>query len=77
MVITRFGKPVAALISYEEYERLMNPRKRFTENEWEKGFKLIDKARANTKKYPQKKVEKAVKEALIEVRAKKHAKSKF
>lgn len=72
VVITRFGKPVATLVSYEDYERMMNPRKRFSGEEWEKGFALINKVRENTKKYPQKRVEKAIDEAVAEVRAKKH-----
>lgn len=49
MVITRFGKPIATLISYEEYERIMNPQKRFSKKEWEEGFGLIDKIRKGTK----------------------------
>ena len=71
VVITRFGKPVATLINFEDYERMINPRKRFSEKGWEKGFMLIDKVRENTKKYPQKKVEKAIDEAVAEVRVKK------
>lgn len=72
VVITRFGKPVATLINFEDYERMMNPRKRFSEKEWEKGFLLFDKVRKNTKKYSQKKVVKAINEAVAEVRAEKH-----
>lgn len=72
VVITRYGKPVATLVSYEDYERMMNPQKRFSEKEWEKGFALIDKVREQTKQSPQKTVEKTIQEAVTEVRAKKH-----
>lgn len=68
VVITKFGKPVAALVTFEDYERIMNPAKRFTKEEWEKGFSLMDKARANTKKYPQEEVEQAIDGAVSEVR---------
>jgi len=68
VVITKFGKPVAALVTFEDYEKIMNPAKRFTKEEWDKGFSLMDKARANTKNYPQKEVEEAVKKAVSEVR---------
>ncbi len=68
VVITKFGKPVAALVTFEDYEKLMNPAKRFTKEEWEKGFSLMDKARENTRKYPQEEVEEAIDQAVSEVR---------
>lgn len=68
VIITKFGKPVAALVTFEDYEKIMNPAKRFPKEEWNKGFVLMDKARANTKNYPQQKVEKAIDRAVREVR---------
>ena len=68
VVITKFGKPVAALVNFDDYERLINPAKRYTKEEWDKGFVLMDKARISTKKYPQKDVEKAINQAVSEVR---------
>lgn len=75
VVITKFGKPVAALVTFEDYEKIMNPAKRFTKEEWEKGFEFIDKARSNSKKYPQKEVEQAIKQAVSEVRRSKRVQS--
>lgn len=68
VVITKFGKPVAALVTFTDYEKIMNPAKRFTKAEWDKGFKFIDKARANAKKYPKKEVEQTINQAVSEVR---------
>lgn len=68
VVITKFGKPVAALVTFEDYEKIMNPAKRFTKEEWDRGFSLMDKARASTKNYPQKEVEQAIDKAVSEVR---------
>ena len=68
VVITKFGKPVAALVTVDDFKKIMNPAKRFTKEEWEQGFKFIDKARANAKKYPQKDVEQAIANAVREVR---------
>ena len=68
VVITKFGKPVAALVTFEDYEKIMNPAKRYTKEEWEKGFTLMDKARSNTKKFPQEAVKKAIDQAVSEVR---------
>lgn len=73
IVITKFGKAVAALVTYKDYEKIMNPAKRFTKSEWGKGFTLMDKARKNAKKFPQKKVEQAIKNAVGEVRQIKRA----
>lgn len=68
VVITKFGKPVAALVTFEDYEKIMNPAKRFTKEEWDQGFSLMDKARANTKNYSKEEVEQAIDEAVSEVR---------
>ncbi len=46
----------------------MNPAKRYTKEEWDKGFTLIDKARANTKKHSQEEVGKAIDQTVSEVR---------
>ena len=76
VVITKFGKPVAALVTFEDYEKIMNPAKRFTKEEWEKGFEFIDKARETSKKVSDKKEEKIITEAIREVRKAKNAQSR-
>jgi len=75
VVITKFGKPVAALVTFEDYEKIMDPAKRFTKEEWDQGFSLMDKARVNTKNYSKEEVEQAIDEAVSEVRKSKHDKS--
>ena len=69
VIITRFDKPQAVLMDYKEYERLMNPAKRFTQEEWEKGFEFIDEIRAKTKDIPAEEIEKEVDKAVAEVRS--------
>src|SRR5258705_12458773 len=68
VVITKFGKPVAALVTFEDYEKIMNPAKRYTKEEWNKGFSLMDKAKVNTKKFSQKDVEMPIDQDVSEVR---------
>ena len=75
VVITKFGKPVAALVTFEDYEKIMDPAKRFTKEEWDQGFSLMDKARVNTKNYSKEEVEQAIDEAVSEVRKSKRDKS--
>lgn len=68
VIITKFGKPVAALVTFEDYEKIINPAKRFTKDEWDEGFAMMDKARKNTQKYSPKEVTQAIDQAVGEVR---------
>lgn len=68
IVITKFGEPVAALVTFADYEKIMNPAKRFTKDEWEKGFEFVDTARAASKDVPEEKTETIIKEAIQKVR---------
>lgn len=68
VVLTKFGKPKAALISYEDYERIMNPQARFNEKDWEKGFTVFDRVRSKTKGINRERLEKTIREALSQVR---------
>ena len=68
VVITKFGKPLAALVAYDDYEKLMNPARRMSKEEWEKGFVLMDKMRENTKRVPAKQLQQAINQAIREVR---------
>lgn len=71
VVITRFNKPQAVIMNYKEYERLMNPRLRFTTEEWENGFKVFDRIRAKNKNIPPKEIEKGIEQAVKAVRSRK------
>jgi len=75
VVITRFNKPQAVLIDYKEYEQLMNPKSRFSDEEWEKGFKVFDQIRAKTKNIPIQKIQNGVDNAVKEIRSKKRVQS--
>ena len=68
VIITKFGKPVAALVTFKDYEKIMNPAKRFTQEDWNKGFTLMDKARKNTQKYSTKEVTQVIDKTVREVK---------
>ncbi|MBI2611645.1 type II toxin-antitoxin system Phd/YefM family antitoxin [Candidatus Gottesmanbacteria bacterium] len=74
IIITRFNKPQVVLIDYKEYEFLTDPTKRFTNEEWEKGFKVFDRIRARTRGILTKEVKQIVDEAVKTVRREKRAK---
>lgn len=76
VVITRFGKPVVTMVNYEEYEKLMNPRLRFSENKWENGFKVFDQIRAKNKGRSFEEIEKGIEQAKLQVREEKSVKSR-
>lgn len=70
VVITRFSKPQAVLVDYDEYQRLLNPKSRFSEKEWQGLFKPLDEIRRNLPKVSQKRVEKDINEAIKYARKK-------
>jgi prevent-host-death family protein len=70
VIITRFGKPHAVLLGYQEYERLMNPKTRFSQNEWDNGFSAIDTIRAKAKNVQTQQIAQNVATAVREVRKK-------
>lgn len=76
VVITKFGKPIAAMVTLDDYEKIMNPAKRFTKEEWEKGFEFIDKARKASKNVSSKEASKIIAETVKEVRTAKNVKSR-
>lgn len=75
VVITKFGKPVAALVTFEDYEKIINPAKRFTKEEWENGFEFIDKARKASINVSNKKAQRIIAEAIRDVRKNKNVPS--
>lgn len=70
VVITRFGKPQAVLVDYKEYQRLLNPKNKFSEKEWQALFTPLDKIRKNLPKVSAKKVKKDINEAIKYARRK-------
>jgi PHD/YefM family antitoxin component YafN of YafNO toxin-antitoxin module len=73
--VRKYNREGMVLMSEKEYERLekiLDPRKRFTQEEWEQGFGLMDKMRENTKQYPAQEVEAAIATAVADVRQKSH-----
>lgn len=76
IVITKFGKPVAALVTFDDYEKIMNPAKRFTQKEWDKGFEFITKAREASKDVSCEEADKIIEREVAKVRSAKNAKSR-
>lgn len=76
VVITKFGKPLVAIVNFEDYEKLMNPSSLFTDEEWEKGFELISKIQATPKDISDEEADKLIEGEIKAVREAKNAKSR-
>jgi len=76
VVITKFGKPLAAIVNYETYEKLMNPASSFTNEEWEKGFEFITKIQDTPKDNSNEEADKIIEKEIRTVRESRHAKSR-
>lgn len=71
IVIKKYNKNAAVLLSVEEYERLVDPTKRLTEAEWQKKFEKLDTIRDRIPPEDQKQLESDINRAVREVREEK------
>lgn len=75
IVIKKYNRKAAVLLSVEEYENLRDPRKRFTSKaDWDKFFIFTDRVRDTISIKDQQKLEKIIDEEVKAVRAKNHKK---
>ena len=54
---------------YDEYQRLLNPRRRMSQAQWDAHFVAIDQIRSEIPQFPAEAVEQDIAMALAEVRA--------
>ena len=77
VMIKKYNREAAVLLSVDEYEKLIDPTKRFSKKEWVKKFAAIDKIRDQIPIQDQKSLKNDIIRAVREVRAEKrktHAK---
>src|SRR3989344_1111761 len=71
VMIKKYNREAAILLSVDEYEKLIDPTKRFTKKEWAKKFAVIDRIRDRIPAQDQESLKKDVARAVQEVRAEK------
>lgn len=71
VVVKKYNRNAAILISVDEYEKLLDPTKRLSEKEWNKGFRILDKIRAKIPKMDPDELDKIIDEEVAAVRAEK------
>lgn len=69
--VKKYNQPAAVLISVDDYEKLLDPTKRLTQEEWDEQFDVFDRVQKKVPKTNWTKLEKAISKAVIDVRAKK------
>ena len=74
IVIRKYNKDAAILLSVEEYEKLIDPYKRFSKEQWKNKFALMDKIRESIPEVDQEILEEAIDKAVKAVRAENRAK---
>lgn len=75
VVVKKYNRNVAILISVDEYEKLLDPTKRLSKAKWNESVKTLDRIRAKIPKFDPEEMEKVIDEAVKEVRAERKAAS--
>jgi prevent-host-death family protein len=74
VVITKYRRQAAVLISAAEYERLLDPTRRLTRRQWQTQVRKLDAARRQVNDIDPEELESLVEKAVAEVRARKASK---
>lgn len=69
--VKKYNQPAAVLLGVDDYEKLLDPTKRLTQEEWDKQFDVFDRVQRKVPKANWARLEKAISRAIIDVRAKK------
>lgn len=69
VVIRKYNRDAAILLSLEDYEKLLDPTKRLTKSQWNKEVQKLDRLRADIPETSPVEIQKEVKKAVQEVRA--------
>lgn len=69
VIVNKYNRDVAIIMSLDEYEKLLDPTKRLSEREWTDHVKKLDEFRAKIPHFNPEEMEKAIEETVQEVRA--------
>ncbi|OGH38540.1 hypothetical protein A3F59_02020 [Candidatus Roizmanbacteria bacterium RIFCSPHIGHO2_12_FULL_38_13] len=68
VVIKKYNRNAAILLSVEDYEKLLDPTKRLTKSQWDKAVQNLDAIRADIPKAHPEEIQKEVNQTILEVR---------
>ncbi len=69
VMIRKYNRKAAVLLSVEDYEKLLDPTKRLTKSQWDEAVRKLDAIRANIPEADPKKIQKEINQAIKEVRS--------
>ncbi len=73
IVVRKFNREAAVIVSPEEYARLLDPTKRLNRQEWQTAIQTMENVRAYVPPIPSKTLEKIVTQTIKEARVQKRA----
>jgi prevent-host-death family protein len=76
IVVNKYNKKAAILISSEEYDWLTDPTSRFTRKEWQEKFQVFEDTKADTQGISLAEIEQDIADALKIVRQKRRRRAK-
>lgn len=71
IIIKKYNREAAILLSLDEYEKIIDPTKRFSKKEWKDKFAIIDKIRERIPDIDPQVLQREIDEAIKEIRAEK------
>jgi len=71
IVIKKYNREAAILLSLDEYEKLIDPTKRFSKEEWKAKFALLDEIKERMPDRDQETLQQDIDDAVKAVRAEK------
>lgn len=71
LMIKKYNRDAAVLLSVDEYEKLLDPTKRLTKSQWNKAVQKLDRIRDKIPNVDPNILEKEINQAVQEVRAEK------
>lgn len=71
IIIKKYNREAAVLLSLDEYEKITDPTKRFSNKEWKDKFAIIDKIRERIPDIDPQVLQREIDEAIKEIRAEK------
>lgn len=75
VVVKKYNRDAAVIISLDEYEKLMDPIKRLSKTEWNEHVRRLDSLRSRIPANDPDELDREIDKAVKEVRAEKRAKS--
>ncbi|MBI3443723.1 type II toxin-antitoxin system Phd/YefM family antitoxin [Candidatus Woesebacteria bacterium] len=71
IVIKKYNRDAAVLLSVEDYEKLLDPTKRLTQSQWDEAVQKLDSIRADMPEADPQDLQREVNQTVQQVRAEK------